>query len=406
MVHRGGLMALADSLRSFGDARNLRGRWRQPVQDIDVPAGRPDHGSQARRATARQAGDRPGQAGGIAFVLQGGGSLAAPQVGMLRALREAGLTPDLVIGSSAGAINAVAFASDPGPAGLDRLEAVWMSLRRRHVAPLSARTLAAAVAGRGDGLVPSSALRGLLASAAIAGTLDGTSIPAHVVATDLASGTAVVLSDGETARALLASCAFPGLYPPVRVGGRLLVDGGVSADVPVLQAEALGATVTYVLPAAVCDVAQSLPRGPLPLAYHALGQILGAAARGDLAAARGPVHVLPAPSSRAASPVDFRDTSRLIDEGYRLAADWLASHMMPAGTGTRTGLAPAGLLTNQAGASAAAAMSTPALYPHGVHASTADRPSGSCLQRAVSAFLAVMPGSEVVTAWLRPGPAR
>ena len=80
--------------------------------------------------------------------------------------------------------------------------------------------------------------------------------------------------------ALLASCAFPGLYPPVRVGGRLLVDGGVSADVPVLQAEALGATVTYVLPAAVCDVAQSLPRGPLPLAYHALGQVLGAVARG------------------------------------------------------------------------------------------------------------------------------
>src|ERR1700728_3438470 len=385
-------MALPGSLRLVGNARNLRSRWRPAAPDPDLPVGVPGRPTRARRDTARHAGDRPGQAGTVAFVLQGEGSLTAPQVGMLRALHEAGLAPDLVIGSSAGAINAVAFATDPSPAGLDRLEAMWMSLRRRHVAPVSARTLLAAVAGRGDGLVPSAALRGLLACAAIARTLDGTSIPAHVVATDLASGAAVVLSNGETARALLASCAFPGLYPPVRVEGRLLVDGGVSADVPVLQGEALGATVTYVLPAAVCDVAQSLPRGPLPLAYHALGQILGAAARGDLAAARGPVHVLPAPSSRAASPVDFRDTSRLIDEGYRLAADWLASHMMPAGTGTRTGLAPAGLLTNQAGASAAAAMSTPALYPHGVHASTADRPSGSCLQRAVSAFLAVMPG--------------
>jgi NTE family protein len=326
---------------------------------------------------------------------------------MLRALREAALTPDLVIGSSAGAINAVAFATDPGPAGLDRLEAVWMSLRRRNVAPLSARTLLAAVAGRGDGLVPNVALQELLGSAAIARTLDATSIPAHVVATDLASGAAVVLSDGETARALLASCAFPGLYPPVRVGGRLLVDGGVSADVPVLQAEALAATVTYVLPAAVCDVAQSLPRGPLPLAYHALGQILGAAARGDMAAARGPLHVLPAPNSQAASPVDFRDTSRLIDEGYRLASDWLASRMMPTGTGTRAGRAPAVLPTNQAaGAPAASMISRSALRPHAVHAPAADRPSGSYLRRAVSAFLAEMPGSEVVTAWLRPGSAR
>jgi NTE family protein len=400
-------MAVPGSLRSVGNVRNLRDRWRPPVRDLDVLAGRPDHLPQARRGIAEPAGDRPGKAGAVAFVFQGGGSLTAPQVGMLRALCEAGLAPDLVIGSSAGAINAVAFATDPGPAGLDRLEAVWMSLRRRHVAPFSAPMLLAAIAGRGDGLVPNSALRGLLASAAIAGTLEGTSIPAHVVATELASGAAVVLSEGETARALLASCAFPGLYPPVQVGGRLLVDGGVSADVPVLQAEALGATVTYVLPAAVCDVAQSLPRGPLPLAYHALGQILGAAARGDMAAARGPVHVLPAPSSQAASPVDFRDTSRLIDEGYRLATDWLATQMTPAGAGTRTGRAPAGQLANQAaGAAAASAMSGTELRPHGVHTGTDTRPSGRYLRRAVSAFRAEIRGAEMITAWLRPGSAR
>jgi NTE family protein len=403
MVHRGGLMALRDSLEFVSNARNLRSRWRPAASAAEAQVEWPGRPPQAWRTMAQSAGDRPGQAGAVALVFQGGGSLTAPQVGMLRALREAGLTPDLVIGSSAGAINAVAFAANPGPAGLDRLEAVWMSLNRRRVAPLSARTLLAAVAGRGDGLVPNSALRGLLASAAIARTLDGTSIPAHVVATDLASGAAVVLSDGETAQALLASCAFPGLYPPVRLGGRLLVDGGVSADVPVLQAEALGAAVTYVLPAAVCDAAQSLPRGPLPLAYHALGQILGTVARGDMAAARGAVHVLPAPSSRAASPVDFRDTSRLIDEGYWLATDWLASHVMPARVGTRTDRAPAGLLANQAaGASAASAMSMTALRPHGVNARTDARPLGSYLRRAVSAFRAEIHGSEVITARLRP----
>jgi NTE family protein len=272
--------------------------------------------------------------GPVAFVFQGGGSLAAPQVGMLRALTEAGLTPDLVIGSSAGALNAVAFATDPTPAGIDRLESVWMSLRRQRVAPFSVRTALAAVVGRGDGLVSNSALRGLIESVAVAGTLSGTFIPAHVVATDLASGEPVVLSGGETSPALLASSAFPGLYPPVEVGERLLVDGGVSADVPVLQAEALGAQVTYVLPAAAYGAA--LPHGPVPLAYHALSRILSLAARGDLAAARGPVHVLPAPGSQATSPVDFHDTSRLIDEGYRLAAGWLAVQTARAGASPRT----------------------------------------------------------------------
>jgi len=84
-------------------------------------------------------GQPPDQAGGVAFVFQGGGSLAAPQVGMLCALSGAGLLPDLVVGSSAGALNAVAAASDPSPAGLGRLEAVWLPLRRQRVAPFSAR---------------------------------------------------------------------------------------------------------------------------------------------------------------------------------------------------------------------------------------------------------------------------
>jgi NTE family protein len=265
----------------------------------------------------------------VAFVFQGGGSLAAAQVGTVRALAAAGLRPDLVIGSSAGALNAVAFAADPSQAGADAVEAVWRSLARRQVAPFSARALLAAVTRRGAGLVSQSALRALLAGLPVPRTLDGTSIPAHVVATELASGAPVVISDGETVPALLASCAFPGLYAPVELAGRQLVDGGVSADVPVLQAEALGASITYVLPAATYAL-PLLPSGPLPLATRALSQVLSAVARRDLAAARGPVHVLPAPDSRAASPFDFRDTARLIDEGYRLATGWLAGHPVPA----------------------------------------------------------------------------
>ena len=133
-------MTLLASLRPFSKTWNLRVRR---AGGLGFPAGD---------------ADRAGPPGSVAFVFQGGGSLAASQVGMLRALAAVGLTPDLVIGSSAGALNAVAFASDPSPAGLDGLEVVWRSLRRRQVAPLSARTLLA-VAGRGEGLVSSAAFR-------------------------------------------------------------------------------------------------------------------------------------------------------------------------------------------------------------------------------------------------------
>jgi NTE family protein len=136
----------------------------------------------------------------------------------------------------------------------------------------------------------------------------------------------VVLSAGATASALLASTAFPGLYAPVAIAGRTFIDGGVSADIPVLQAEQLGATETYVLPAALSDDLDAPLHGPMALAYRALGQLLDAAARRDTAAATGPVHVLPAPISAASTPIDFRDTSRLIAEGHHLAAGWLAVH--------------------------------------------------------------------------------
>jgi NTE family protein len=243
---------------------------------------------------------------------------------MLRALTEAGIVPDLVVGSSAGALNAVAYAADPSPVGLAALETLWLSMRRRSVARFSARTLARAVVGRADGLFPNTALRDMITSAWIPRRLQETAVPVHVVAADLHTGEPVVLSSGDAVQALLASTAFPGLYPPVMVGGRLLFDGGVAADAPVLQAEALGADVTYLLPAATADVI-AVPRGPLPLAYHALGHVLESAVRKDLAAARGTVHVLPATSSSAGNPVDFRGTVRLMSDGYRLATEWLAT---------------------------------------------------------------------------------
>jgi NTE family protein len=262
--------------------------------------------------------------GTVAFVLQGGGSLCASQVGMLRALTQAGIRPDLVVGSSAGALNGAAFAADPSIDGIDRLEALWMRLKRRHVAPLSLRTLARAALGRSEAAVSNEALGQVLRSAVAVGRLEEAAVPVHAVATDSETGAAVVLSRGEVVPALLASAAFPGLYAPVRMGKHLLIDGGVSADLPVLQAEGLGATTMYVLPAAVTKQAGYPAHAALVAVSRALGQILDERERRDIAAIRGSVHRLPTVTTPVASLIDFRDTRRLVQAGHGLAAAWLA----------------------------------------------------------------------------------
>lgn len=267
----------------------------------------------------------------VAFVLQGGGSLCAPQVGMLRALTQAGIRPDLVVGSSAGALNGAAFAADPSNEGIDRLEALWLHLKRRNIAPISPRTLIKAAVGRGEAAVPSTALEQLLRSGVGVARLEDTVVPVHAVATDFETGAAVVLSRGDAVTALLASAAFPGLYSPVSVGERRLVDGGVSADTPVLQAEALGATTIYVLPAAVTHQADGQAHAALLAAYRALGQIMEERERRDLATVRGSVLRLPAVATPVGSLIDFRDTARLVKDGYLLTRNWLTQHAATAG---------------------------------------------------------------------------
>jgi NTE family protein len=258
----------------------------------------------------------------VAFVLAGGGSLTAAQVGMLQALTEAGVKPDLLVGSSAGAINAYCFAQHPSSAGLDRLKRLWCDMRRSDVFPLRPTHLVAGLVGRRDGLVAPDRLRAFLTRHIGAADLADTRVPVSMVATDLADGQPVVFSSGSVVDTLMATTALPGVFPPVELGQRRYVDGGVTADTPIRQAEDAGATVTYVLPSVGPE--PSVPRGAVPVLLHAIGHLFGHAVATDLAAARGAVHVLPAPAQGSASPFNFRDTARLIREGYETTRAALA----------------------------------------------------------------------------------
>jgi NTE family protein len=254
----------------------------------------------------------------VAFVLAGGGSLAATHVGMLRALAESGIEPDLIVGTSAGAINAFHYAADPSENGLGRLRDLWHGLRRKDVFPINLRDIARGLIGSRDGFVSPDRLRAYLLDQVGDLRLEDAKIPVHIVATDLAEGEPIVISGGPAVPALLASAAMPGVFPPVRLNGRALVDGAVTADTPIRQAEALGATEIYVLPTIGPKAPKQLPKGAIAVAIRAIDQMFGHVVSTDIASVNATVTVLPAPETIALSPFDFRYTDRMIDEAYAL----------------------------------------------------------------------------------------
>lgn len=181
-----------------------------------------------------------------AFVMAGGGSLGAVEVGMLRELLAWGEAPSFVVGASAGAINGAFFAALPTAAGVDRLEAIWVGLRRSDLFPFNLRSVLGLLTRRAH-LVDSAGLRALLERHLPHAQLEDSAIPVHIVASDMVTGEEVLLSNGPAVDAVLASAAIPGVFPPVRVAGRLLVDGGVSNNTPISTAMRLGATRIIVL---------------------------------------------------------------------------------------------------------------------------------------------------------------
>lgn len=261
-----------------------------------------------------------------AFVLSGGGSLGAVQVGMLQALSARGVEPDLLIGTSAGALNAGFVAgSGTSAAALDELAGIWAGLRRRDVFPLLPSRLGAAALGRAPSLCPSASLRRLISDHIAFDRLEDASIPLHVVTTDVRSGEEVVLSTGDPVDAILASAAIPAVYPSVHIAGRDLIDGGVADNAAISQAVALRADVVYVLPTGYACALAHAPASPLSSALHALTLLIEQRLILEVAhfAESTDIRVLPPLCPLSVSSTDFRHGALLVERA-RLASDrWL-----------------------------------------------------------------------------------
>jgi NTE family protein len=260
-----------------------------------------------------------------AFVFAGGGSLGAIHVGMLHSLASRGITADMVVGSSVGALNGAYYAGNPTREGIQRLDAIWRGLRRNDVFPLSWRTIAAFLYRR-DFLVGSDALRQLVDDNLGYRNLQDARLPVHIVATDILTGGTVVMSEGPAVEAIIASAAVPGAFAPVHFNGLYLADGALSSDTPVTVAVARGARRLIVLPTGYACALQKPPVGAVANVLHALTLLISRQLMNELQSLDHSIDyfVVPPLCPLTGSPYDFSRTSELIERAATSTDAWLA----------------------------------------------------------------------------------
>lgn len=260
----------------------------------------------------------------LAFVLTGGAASGASQVGMLQALQAAGLQPDLIVGTSVGAINGAMVAADPDN-GAQRLGDAWSAIDRDGLLGSSSlRCLPRLVRTRRHLFSPEG-LQTLIRGHLDVETFEELDARFVAVATAAVSGTAATLASGALEPALLASTAIPGVFPRVEIAGDWYFDGGVTANVPVRQALELGAQSVLVLNAAPVAGNRELPTNiaeTLQYAVHLMMRCQAAAEPLSRHAGR-PVITLPQTTPPDVGVFDFDRAEELIGLGYAATQEWL-----------------------------------------------------------------------------------
>ena len=264
----------------------------------------------------------------VAFVLGGGGVLGAVEVGMVRALYAAGIRPDLVIGTSIGALNGVVIAAVPAEEATERLTELWASPAARDVFRASVARQVGQLVRTGTHAHSARPLRKLL-SPLDGVTFDELRTPFQCCAASIERAAEQWFDAGPVIDAVLASCAVPGLLPPVRIGDEHYLDGGLVNSIPVGRAIELGAEVVYVLQVGRIERPLRAPSKPWEVAMVAFEIARRHRFARDMASLPEDVevHVLPTGLGDGdLSPLAYRAFNRVqarIDSAYRASLDYL-----------------------------------------------------------------------------------
>jgi len=271
-----------------------------------------------------------------AFVLGGGGVLGAVEGGMLRALLERGIAPDLVLGTSIGAFNGALVASQPDVAVVERLTDLWASASSARDAgygdkPL--RTVRRAVK-YGTHLWSAEPLRQRLMEQLGEVTFEELPVRFEVCAASIERAAEHWFTSGRVVDAVVASAAVPGLLPPARVGEEHYLDGGIVNSIPLGRAAMLGATRVFVLQVGRLDRPLTPPKRPWEVARVAFEIARRHRFVRELEELPHTVecHVLPARGTSARDDTllgsrDFTGVQERIDATYDAARAYLDEHV-------------------------------------------------------------------------------
>jgi NTE family protein len=269
----------------------------------------------------------------VAFVLSGGASLGAVEVGMLAALRERGIRPDVIVGTSVGALNGAWLAGHPD-APIEDLATIWRGLHRSDVFPADPRRGLMAFAGLRQSLFDESPLRELIQRHTTFDRLEDAPVALHVVAVEVLTGRDVLLSSGPAVESVLASAALPAVFDTVEIDGVPYMDGGVGNNTPISHAVGLpDVDQIWVLCAGHACALTEAPDNALAMALHALGLLLHKQLVVDVERYESTVElrVLPPLCPLTVSPIDFSQSAELIDRAYQASTRWLEEDHPPTG---------------------------------------------------------------------------
>jgi NTE family protein len=275
--------------------------------------------------------DQIGQAK-TAFVFAGGGSFGAIQVGMLHSLAAHGISADMVVGSSVGALNGAFYAGDPTLKGVERLGEIWRGLKRQDVFPMSWRTVLSFL-WRRDFLISHDGIRKLIDDHIPYRNLQDAKVPVHIVTTDIISGDSIVLSEGSISEAIVASTAIPGAFAPIHYKDYYLADGAISSNTPIRVAVRKGAKRLIILPTGHACAAQAPPVGAVANALHALTLLIARQLVSELERLDPDIEyfVVPPLCPLVGSPYDFSRTADHITRAIQTTDAWLAEHGLQEG---------------------------------------------------------------------------
>ncbi len=260
-----------------------------------------------------------------AFVFSGGASLGALEVGMLKAIVEEGYKADMVLGSSVGSLNGAIYAYDPTIEGVKILEQTWRKIKTFDVFTPSVITPIKNIATFGQYLISPKNLRKLIIENVKYSKIEETKIPLFITATDINTGDEVVMNKGLLVEALLASSGIPGLFPPQRMGKRLLVDGGLVNNSPISSAVKLGAEKVVVFPIGFPYTPDEEPKNLAEIIIRTFIYLLNRQLSADYYIYKNKVQliIVPPPENITVGPHDFSKSDILIDRAYECTKNWL-----------------------------------------------------------------------------------